>query len=124
MPLDTALLAELTAAGARRVRMACLEMVHGSAGSTQIGIQKNLWAPAEVGRNFNLTGTSLASLVREGRLWGLIACHHYAPRCPSFERRSVAELFAPIRPPAFTPGAPPACRNASCTALAARCCST
>ena len=27
-------------------------------------------------------------------LWGLFACHHYSPLCPSFERRSVCELFA------------------------------
>ncbi len=30
-------------------------MVHGSAGSTQIGIAKNLWAPAKVGRDFDLS---------------------------------------------------------------------
>jgi hypothetical protein len=34
-----------TAAGARRVRMACLEMVHGSAGATKFGAGKNLWSP-------------------------------------------------------------------------------
>lgn len=40
-------------------------------------------------------GASLSiSIIVEGRLWGLFACHHYAARCPTFERRSVAELFA------------------------------
>lgn len=40
-------------------------------------------------------GASLSiSIVVDGRLWGLFACHHYAARCPSFERRSVSELFA------------------------------
>ena len=40
-------------------------------------------------------GASMSiSIIVEGELWGLFACHHYAPRCPSFERRSVAELFA------------------------------
>lgn len=40
-------------------------------------------------------GASLSiSIIVEGRLWGLFACHHYSARCPSFERRSVAELFA------------------------------
>ncbi|MFN2473593.1 MAG: GAF domain-containing protein [Sphingomicrobium sp.] len=34
------------------------------------------------------------ALIVGGELWGLIVCHHQAPRCPSFERRSVAELFA------------------------------
>jgi light-regulated signal transduction histidine kinase (bacteriophytochrome)/CheY-like chemotaxis protein len=39
-------------------------------------------------------GASLSiSIIVEGQLWGLFACHHYAARCPSFERRSIAELF-------------------------------
>jgi hypothetical protein len=37
-------------------------MVHGAAGSSRIGIAKNLWAPAAVGRDFDLTPTSLRSL--------------------------------------------------------------
>lgn len=40
-------------------------------------------------------GASLSiSIVVEGKLWGLFACHHYSPRLPSLERRSTAELFA------------------------------
>jgi light-regulated signal transduction histidine kinase (bacteriophytochrome)/CheY-like chemotaxis protein len=40
-------------------------------------------------------GASLSiSIIVEGRLWGLFACHHYSPICPTFEARSVAELFA------------------------------
>lgn len=40
-------------------------------------------------------GASLSiSIVVEGRLWGLFACHHYAPRLPALERRGLAELFA------------------------------
>src|SRR5205807_10661856 len=46
----------------KKIRLVAIEMVHGSAGSAAIGIKKNLWAPAEVGRTFNLAGTSLASL--------------------------------------------------------------
>ncbi|WP_448663529.1 HWE histidine kinase domain-containing protein [Sphingomonas sp. CJ20] len=39
-------------------------------------------------------GASLSiSIIVEGKLWGLFACHHYGPRRPSFERRSIAELF-------------------------------
>ena len=34
------------------------------------------------------------SIIVDGEPWGLVACHHSSPRCPSFERRSVAELFA------------------------------
>lgn len=45
-------------------------------------------------QNMGVGASMSISIVVEGELWGLIACHHYAPRCPSFERRSVAELFA------------------------------
>lgn len=40
-------------------------------------------------------GASLSiSIIVDGELWGLFACHHYSPRSPTFERRSVCELFA------------------------------
>ena len=48
-------------------RLAAIEMVHGSAGATKVGLAKNLWSPAEEGSNFDLTPTSLLPLepVRE-----------------------------------------------------------
>jgi hypothetical protein len=46
----------------RPVRLVSVEMVHGSAGSSAIGIKKNLWAPAATGTDFDLTPTSLRSL--------------------------------------------------------------
>ena len=49
-------------APSNRTRLVCVEMVHGSAGSSAIGIKKNLWAPAAVGRDFDLSPTSLRSL--------------------------------------------------------------
>ena len=49
-------------AAATRTRLVCVEMVHGSAGSSAIGVKKNLWAPAAVGRDFDLAPTSLRSL--------------------------------------------------------------
>src|SRR6266850_1724805 len=49
-------------AAGRKLRFVALEMVHGSAGSTPIGIQKNLWAPAGVGRSFDLSSTVLSPL--------------------------------------------------------------
>jgi hypothetical protein len=45
-----------------KVRLVAIEMVHGSAGSTAIGIKKNLWAPAAIGSDFDLSPTSLVSL--------------------------------------------------------------
>ncbi|HTK29352.1 MAG TPA: DUF1552 domain-containing protein [Vicinamibacterales bacterium] len=50
-------------AAAAKTRLSCIEMVHGSAGSTQIGIKENLWAPAAVGRDFDLTPSSLSPLI-------------------------------------------------------------
>ena len=42
-------------------------------------------------------GASLSiSIVVEGKLWGLFACHHYAPRLPGFTDRTAAELFGQI----------------------------
>ena len=52
-----------TAAGSsKKIRLVAMEMVHGAAGSTAIGVKKNLWAPAGIGREFDLSGTSLAPL--------------------------------------------------------------
>jgi light-regulated signal transduction histidine kinase (bacteriophytochrome)/CheY-like chemotaxis protein len=45
-------------------------------------------------KNMGVGASMSISILVEGRLWGLFACHHYSPRCLTFERRSVAELFA------------------------------
>lgn len=45
-------------------------------------------------KNMGVDASMSISIIVEGKLWGLFACHHYSPRCPSFERRSVTELFA------------------------------
>ena len=45
-------------------------------------------------KNMGVQASMSISIIVDGRLWGLFACHHYSPKCPSFERRSVAELFA------------------------------
>jgi hypothetical protein len=49
-------------AAAPKVRFSAIEMVHGAAGSTKIGLEKNMWSPAQVGRNFDLSPSSLKSL--------------------------------------------------------------
>src|SRR5687767_14112966 len=54
------LLAKTAAAG--KTRLSAIEMVHGSAGATQLGLAKNLWSPAAIGRNFDLTPSSLSPL--------------------------------------------------------------
>jgi len=50
------------APASRKLRFVALEMVHGSAGSTPIGIQKHLWAPSEVGNAFDLAPSVLSPL--------------------------------------------------------------
>jgi len=42
------------AAAADKTRLVCIELVHGAAGCNAWGATKNLWAPAAVGRNFEL----------------------------------------------------------------------
>jgi len=54
------LLAKTAAAG--KVRLSCIEQVHGAAGSTKYGLEKNLWSPAATGRAFDLSPTSLSPL--------------------------------------------------------------
>jgi hypothetical protein len=44
------------------VRVACMEMVHGAAGSVKIGVDKNWWSPAAEGREFDLSPGSLLPL--------------------------------------------------------------
>jgi len=43
--------------------------------------------------NMGVTATLVVSLVREGKLWGLIACHHYAPRNVPYAVRAACELL-------------------------------
>ena len=45
-------------------------------------------------KNMGVGATLVASLVVGGRLWGLVSCHHYAPRRIHFEERAVCELLA------------------------------
>jgi light-regulated signal transduction histidine kinase (bacteriophytochrome) len=47
-------------------------------------------------KNMGVTATLVMSLVKEGRLWGLIACHHYEPRNLRCSVRSAAALLAEV----------------------------
>ena len=47
-------------------------------------------------KNMGVTATLVVSLVREGRLWGLIACHHYTPRNLRYAVRAACELLAEV----------------------------
>ena len=45
-------------------------------------------------KNMGVGATLVISLMVGGRLWGLIACHHYAPRFVHYEMRAVCEVLA------------------------------
>ena len=45
-------------------------------------------------KNMGVAATFVVSLMVGGRLWGLIACHHYAPRVIHYELRAVCDLLA------------------------------
>ncbi|MDE3156235.1 MAG: DUF1552 domain-containing protein [Acidobacteriota bacterium] len=62
VPAGTAWAKTAAARAAGRTRLVALEMVHGSAGSSQLGMTLNMWAPAAAGRDFDLSPTSLQPL--------------------------------------------------------------
>jgi len=45
-------------------------------------------------KNMGVSATLVVSIVVGGRLWGLVACHHYQPRFVHYEQRVVCELLA------------------------------
>jgi PAS domain-containing protein len=45
-------------------------------------------------KNMGVGATLVVSLMVGGKLWGLVACHHYEPRFIHFELRAVCELMA------------------------------
>ncbi len=60
--LDAMQPAGRVAAASRPLRLVCLEMVHGAAGTTPWGRTAHLWAPAATGAAFDLTPSSLRPL--------------------------------------------------------------
>ncbi|MFQ1699670.1 HWE histidine kinase domain-containing protein [Loktanella agnita] len=45
-------------------------------------------------RNMGVAASMSVSIIKNGQLWGLFACHHETPRYVDFERRTAIELFA------------------------------
>ncbi|MFW2589308.1 HWE histidine kinase domain-containing protein [Sagittula sp. SSi028] len=45
-------------------------------------------------RNMGVEASMSVSIMREGRLWGLFACHNNSPRYIDYERRTAVEMFA------------------------------
>jgi light-regulated signal transduction histidine kinase (bacteriophytochrome)/CheY-like chemotaxis protein len=44
-------------------------------------------------RNMNVAASLSISIIVDGKLWGLVACHHDTPILPTFVTRTAAELF-------------------------------
>ncbi len=47
-------------------------------------------------KNMGVGATMTVSLVRDGRLWGMISCHHMSARHVGFEQRTTVELFGQL----------------------------
>ncbi|MBK8158352.1 MAG: PAS domain S-box protein [Rhodospirillaceae bacterium] len=45
-------------------------------------------------RNMGVRATLVMSLVKDGELWGMLACHHYSRRILGAEQREICELIA------------------------------
>jgi len=45
-------------------------------------------------KNMGVRATLSLAIMRQGKLWGLISCHHLTPKLPSFSLRTVAESFS------------------------------
>jgi light-regulated signal transduction histidine kinase (bacteriophytochrome) len=44
-------------------------------------------------RNMGVSASLSISIIVDGKLWGLFACHHYSPRLTSLATRTASELF-------------------------------
>jgi hypothetical protein len=75
-----------SAAKSDGTRVIFIEQVHGAAGSNALGASKNLWAPAGVGKNFELVG--------DNALTGLDPWRKYLT-IVSYTDVRMAEAFAP-----------------------------
>ena len=62
VPAGTAYAKTTAAKAASRVRMVCIEQVHGAAGISEYGLKQHLWIPQATGRNFDISKSSLAPL--------------------------------------------------------------
>jgi light-regulated signal transduction histidine kinase (bacteriophytochrome) len=47
-------------------------------------------------KNMNVTASMSVSIVRDGALWGLVACHHTSSKLVSYEVRKVCKHVAQI----------------------------
>jgi len=53
-------------------------------------------SPMQYLKNMGVTATLVVSLVREGKLWGLIACHHYSPKRLPYSMRASCDVIGEV----------------------------
>ncbi|MEB3826799.1 ATP-binding protein [Phormidium sp. CCY1219] len=47
-------------------------------------------------QNMNVSASMSISIMKEGKLWGLVACHHNSPKYVSYEVRKACEFFGKV----------------------------
>ncbi len=47
-------------------------------------------------KNMGVDASMSVSVIKDGQLWGLIACHHYSPKFVSYEIRSACEFLGQV----------------------------
>jgi two-component system, chemotaxis family, sensor kinase Cph1 len=47
-------------------------------------------------QNMGVTATLCVSIIENGQLWGLIACHHYVPKHVTYETRTACEFLGKV----------------------------
>lgn len=47
-------------------------------------------------RNMGVAASMSISIIKDGQLWGLVACHHYSPRLLSYEVRTACEFLGQV----------------------------
>ncbi|MGB1778491.1 MAG: DUF1552 domain-containing protein, partial [Longimicrobiales bacterium] len=88
--LDAMVPAGRMAAGAidDPTRFVAIELVHGAAGCSEWGASQNLWDPAAVGRDFDLTPSALRPL-DEWRKWLTIVSNTDVRMAEAFEANEI-----------------------------------
>ncbi len=93
------------------VRLVCIEMVHGAAGSAERGAAQFLWSPQATGTSFDLSPTSLRSLAPFQRALTIIS-NTDVPSADPYEAREIGAdhyrstaTFLTQAPPLRTDGA-------------------
>jgi two-component system, chemotaxis family, sensor kinase Cph1 len=72
------------------------EELHGELDMSLCGLRSMSPLHLQYLRNMGVAATLVVSIVREGKLWGLIACHHNQPRCVGQSLRAGCELLAEV----------------------------